>query len=407
MSLKEFAFNLRQELYEFFTNILALYVQLEGSREFSEEEDKMLFENTNSILKSIPSIKHYLFEDGLDKIVKTNHNSSNIMNFSNIPNTGVMYNIVKNKINMTKNVTEILIELQKIKSSIYRNIFEILEHIESELNNKNKNKSNLENVQEMCLYIRNDILGHYLINILRAFNMSQIRSIHNYNDLLEYNKKFINGELPSTFYYYNILIPDQSSEMLVQLANKGFFTVDGQGNENKNDIKQREYIEGFIQKKNVEPFLLCIEDNPHLYGYIVDMKGNIILDKQNRDWQLPNGSPDTKYSVTLIKENNTFNTASSFQSSAEMFMKGVIDNSGWWYDFKEFKGRKGKIHKDIENLYKFYVMDDRWVKEDDSLLEIILKCIPSSDIVSFGIVSSGGKRKTRKVRKALRKTRRH
>lgn len=390
MSLEGFAHNLKQALYDFYTNIAELYVKLEGSREFSEEE--LMFENIDAIIKSIPSINYYLFEEGLDKIVKKNN--INIMEFAN---TSSLYDAIKNKTNMTKSIAKIVIELQKIKSPIYKNIYEILENIKGKFKN---NEEQIENVEEMCVYIRNTILGENLINILKAFNMDQIRLIHNYDDLLEYNKKFINGELPSTFYYYNILVPDQSSEMLLQLANKGFFTVDGQGNENKDDIKQREYLEGFIQWKTVKQLKSCIENNPHLYGYIIDMKGNIILDKQNENWLLPNGSQDTKYSVTLTKEHNTFNTASTFKPSAKKSIEGIIDDSGWWYDFKQFKGRKGQIHKDIKELYKFYVMDDRWVKEDtdDSLLETILKCM----------TSSGGRRKTRKVlRKKCRKTRRH
>jgi hypothetical protein len=289
--------------------------------------------------------------------------------------------------NTSKSITEILIELQTIQSPIYRNIYEILECI--------------SNIDKQCKYIRSTILGENLYGILNVFNMKQIDKLNSYEDLLAYNKKFLNGELPCTFYYYNILIPDQSSELLIKLADKGFFTVDGQGNENKDYIKQREYSEGFIQKNNVEQLKSCIEGHPHLYGYIVDIKGNIILDKQNENWLLPNGSPDEKYSVTVEILNNTLHTFSSFEPSVEKFAESSVDSSGWWNDFKLFKDKEGtKIYTDIEELYLFLVIDDRWVKKDTdySLIETILKCMSSS----------GGRRKTRKaLRKKYRKTHKH
>jgi hypothetical protein len=391
MSIEEYTHNLKDSLYIFFTNIAGLYIHLEGSREYSKEEDDIFFENITDIIKSIPSINEYLYKEGLDKIVKKHKNNSNIMKFANISS---IHNIMANETILEKDITEVLIELQTIKSPIYRNIYEILEYIKT----LNERTEYILNVEEMCVYIRNTILGDYFTNILHAFNMNQIGKLHSYADLLQYNKKFLNGELPSTFYYYHRLVPDQSSEILIKLANKGFFTVDGQGNENTDSLKQREYSEGFIQEDNVQQLKECIERHPHLFGYIIDMKGNIILDKQNNNLRLPNGSPDTKYSVTLDKMNNTFYTFSGFQPSAHVFIEKSIDATGWWNDFKLFKETEGQIHTDIEQLYHYVVMDDRWVKSssDDSLLEILLKCIPSS----------GGKRKTRKAKKARRKVQR-
>ncbi len=97
----------------------------------------------------------------------------------------------------------------------------------------------------MCMYRRMNQEDEY------TFNNDPAIKDFTWDELLEYNIKFLKGEKKTTFYHASPLVADQVPEDLIELHKLGVFTIDGQGVEKRHKCYTPD-----------KP-----DDKPHCYAY--------------------------------------------------------------------------------------------------------------------------------------------
>ena len=96
--------------------------------------------------------------------------------------------------------------------------------------------------------------------------------VNSFEDLLQTNIQFLQGNLPMTFYHWSPIYDQDTNGLQLVTEKIKYFTINGQSNECTDEYKQKPYLTGFIPTKTLKNILPTILSSPNIYVNTYDIR---------------------------------------------------------------------------------------------------------------------------------------